>query len=198
MTIGGLNLAVAKTTRHRAEAYEAIRCLRSAESQKYAAIEGGLPAARSSVYSDPQVQVKYPQYAIIRQQLTDAAVRPATPVYPAVSTRISAALAPITAIDPEPNRRRTDPAGAEGNRWAGPAAVTVTTALPGRSAAAAPASHRKAERRLAFVLIAPAVLLMLAVTAYPIGYAIWLSLQRYNFADPGRSRSSVWPTTRPS
>jgi multiple sugar transport system substrate-binding protein len=101
VTIGGLNLAVAKTTRHRAEAFEAIRCLRSAESQKYAAIEGGLPAARGSVYSDPQVQVKYPQYAIIRQQLTDAAVRPVTPVYPAVSTRISAALAPITAIDPQ-------------------------------------------------------------------------------------------------
>ncbi len=101
VTIGGLNLAVASTTRHRAEAFEAIRCLRSAESQKYAAIEGGLPAARGSVYSDPQVQVRYPQYAIIRQQLTDAAVRPATPVYPAVSTRISATLAPITQIDPE-------------------------------------------------------------------------------------------------
>ena len=25
---------------------------------------------------------------------------------------------------------------------------------------------------------------MLAVTAYPIGYAVWLSLQRYNLATP--------------
>ena len=25
---------------------------------------------------------------------------------------------------------------------------------------------------------------MLAVTAYPIGYAVWLSLQRYNLAQP--------------
>jgi multiple sugar transport system permease protein len=40
------------------------------------------------------------------------------------------------------------------------------------------------ERRLAFVLVAPAALLMLAVTAYPIGYAVWLSLQRNNFATP--------------
>ena len=46
-------------------------------------------------------QKKYPQYAIIRQQLTNAAVRPATPVYQAVSTRISAALAPVTDIDPD-------------------------------------------------------------------------------------------------
>ena len=34
------------------------------------------------------------------------------------------------------------------------------------------------------MLITPAVLLMLAVTAYPIGYAVWLSLQRYNLATP--------------
>jgi multiple sugar transport system permease protein len=40
------------------------------------------------------------------------------------------------------------------------------------------------ERRLAFLLIAPAATLMLAVTAYPIGYAMWLSLQRNNFATP--------------
>ncbi|MFG1931178.1 carbohydrate ABC transporter permease [Mycobacterium sp. NPDC048908] len=43
---------------------------------------------------------------------------------------------------------------------------------------------KKSERRLAFLLITPAVLLMLLVTAYPIGYAVWLSLQRYNLATP--------------
>lgn len=101
VTLGGLNLAVARTTRHRAEAFEAVRCLRDAANQKYVAIEGGLPAVRTSVYSDPQFQQKYPHHNLIRDQLTHAAVRPATPVYQAVSTRISATLAPITAIDPE-------------------------------------------------------------------------------------------------
>jgi multiple sugar transport system permease protein len=43
---------------------------------------------------------------------------------------------------------------------------------------------RRSERRLAFWLIAPAVILMLAVTAYPIGYAVWLSLQHYNLTTP--------------
>jgi len=42
----------------------------------------------------------------------------------------------------------------------------------------------KAERRLGFLLIAPAVVVMVAVTAYPVGYAIWLSLQRYNLELP--------------
>jgi multiple sugar transport system substrate-binding protein len=101
VTIGGLNLAVASTTRHRAEAFEAVRCLRSLQSQKYVSIEGGLPAVRASLYSDPQFQAKYPMYTVIRRQLTDAAVRPATPVYQALSLRLSAALSPITRIDPE-------------------------------------------------------------------------------------------------
>jgi multiple sugar transport system substrate-binding protein len=101
VTLGGLNLAVGKNTQHKAEAFEAIRCLRNVENQRYTSVEGGLPAVRTSLYDDPTFQKKYPQYAIIREQLINAAVRPATPVYQAVSTRISATLAPINAIDPE-------------------------------------------------------------------------------------------------
>jgi multiple sugar transport system permease protein len=43
----------------------------------------------------------------------------------------------------------------------------------------------RAERRLGWLLCAPAVIVMIAVTAYPIGYAVYLSLQRYNLAFPG-------------
>lgn len=101
VTIGGLNLAVARTTRHRAEAFEAVRCLRNLQNQRYVSIEGGLPAVRTSLYADPRFQAKYPMHDIIRRQLTHPAVRPASPVYQAVSTRISATLAPISKIDPE-------------------------------------------------------------------------------------------------
>jgi multiple sugar transport system permease protein len=54
------------------------------------------------------------------------------------------------------------------------------TALTGLSRT----GNRRAEQRLAFILVAPAAFLMLAVTAYPIGYAVWLSLQRNNLATP--------------
>lgn len=101
VTIGGLNLAVANFSRHKAEAFEAIRCLRDPRNEKDAAIAGGMAPSRTSVYSDPQFQARYPMSEIIRQQLTNAAVRFATPVYQAVSTRIAATLAPITEIDPE-------------------------------------------------------------------------------------------------
>ncbi|MDH2388864.1 sugar ABC transporter permease [Streptomyces sp. HNM0663] len=43
------------------------------------------------------------------------------------------------------------------------------------------------ERRLAWLLCAPAVLVMAAVTAYPIGYAVYLSLQRYDLRFPGQA-----------
>ena len=118
VTLGGLNLAVAGTTRHRAEAFEAVRCIRNETNQRYTSIEGGLPAVRASLYDDPEFQQKYPQYAIIRDQLTSAAVRPATPNYQAMSTRISATLAPITGIDPE--------------RTADELAVEVQKAIDGR------------------------------------------------------------------
>jgi multiple sugar transport system permease protein len=54
-----------------------------------------------------------------------------------------------------------------------------------------PGSHRrqlsegaKAERRLGWLLCAPAVVVMVAVTAYPVIYAVWLSLERYNLELP--------------
>jgi multiple sugar transport system permease protein len=66
---------------------------------------------------------------------------------------------------------------------------TITTAEP-----VAPAKKRKplsegarAERRLGWMLCAPAVIIMIAVTAYPIGYSIYLSLQRYDLRFPGQA-----------
>ncbi len=54
-----------------------------------------------------------------------------------------------------------------------------------------PGSHRRqlsegarAERRLGWLLCAPAVIVMIAVTAYPVIYAVWLSLERYNLELP--------------
>jgi multiple sugar transport system permease protein len=60
--------------------------------------------------------------------------------------------------------------------------VTATVDAPAKAVGGT--DDRRSDRRLAYLLIAPAVILMLAVTAYPIGYAVWLSLQRYNLAAP--------------
>jgi multiple sugar transport system permease protein len=43
----------------------------------------------------------------------------------------------------------------------------------------------RAERKLGWMLCAPAVIFMVLVTAYPIGYAVWLSLQDVDLRFPG-------------
>jgi multiple sugar transport system permease protein len=66
-----------------------------------------------------------------------------------------------------------------------PAAEVETSALAPRHRGKPPLSEgARAERKLAFLLCAPAVIIMVAVTAYPIGYALWLSLQRYDLRFP--------------
>jgi trehalose/maltose transport system permease protein len=63
--------------------------------------------------------------------------------------------------------------------------MTAATTEPAAATAAKRATEDvRSERRLAYLLITPAVILMLVVTAYPIGYAVWLSLLRYNMATP--------------
>src|SRR6266436_7195115 len=69
---------------------------------------------------------------------------------------------------------------------------TTTQAVPGTEAVG-PSKKKvkpqltegqRAERRLGWLLCAPAVIVMIAVTAYPVGYAIYLSLERYNLELP--------------
>ncbi|MEO6867249.1 MAG: sugar ABC transporter permease [Gaiellales bacterium] len=48
--------------------------------------------------------------------------------------------------------------------------------------------YGSSERRLAAILLTPSMLLIALVAAYPIGYAIWLSLNEYSVRVPGLSR----------
>ena len=43
---------------------------------------------------------------------------------------------------------------------------------------------KRQERKLGWLLCAPAAIVMVAVTAYPILYSLWLSLQRYDLKFP--------------
>jgi multiple sugar transport system permease protein len=63
-------------------------------------------------------------------------------------------------------------------------AATTTTERAPRKRKPELSEGAKAERRLGFMLIAPAVIVMVAVTAYPLIYAINLSLERYNLEVP--------------
>jgi multiple sugar transport system permease protein len=67
--------------------------------------------------------------------------------------------------------------------------MEAATSAPPQVAPEAPKKGRlsdraRAERRLGYILCAPAILLMLLVTGYPVAYAVYLSLQRYDLRFP--------------
>ncbi|HEY2550693.1 MAG TPA: sugar ABC transporter permease [Streptosporangiaceae bacterium] len=64
------------------------------------------------------------------------------------------------------------------------AEVSTAPVTTGRRRRAPLSEGARSERRLGWLLCAPAVIVMIAVTAYPIGYAVYLSLQRYNLEFP--------------
>ena len=55
---------------------------------------------------------------------------------------------------------------------------------PGAGGRRGLSGRARGERRLGWMLCAPAVVVMLLVTGYPIVYAVWLSLQRYDLRFP--------------
>jgi multiple sugar transport system permease protein len=57
-----------------------------------------------------------------------------------------------------------------------------------RRTKAALSEGKKAERKLGWLLCAPAAFVMVAVTAYPILYSVWLSLQRFDLKFPDQRR----------
>ncbi|HEX5290760.1 MAG TPA: sugar ABC transporter permease [Streptosporangiaceae bacterium] len=64
------------------------------------------------------------------------------------------------------------------------AGAEVTLETSGKVKKAPLSEGARAERRLGWLLCAPAVIVMIGVTAYPVVYAIILSLQRYNLELP--------------
>jgi len=71
--------------------------------------------------------------------------------------------------------------------------MSAAEAAPAPAGIAAPqrkpvTDRTRAERKLGWMLCAPAVIVMVAVTAYPIGYAIYLSLLRADLRFPSQRK----------
>src|SRR5919206_2135961 len=68
--------------------------------------------------------------------------------------------------------------------------MEAATARLGRGKRKKEKSYGSEERRLAALLLSPAMVVIALVAAYPIGYAIWLSLTEYSLRVPGLWRFS--------
>lgn len=103
VTIGGYNLAVSKYSQHKPEAFEAALCLRNEESQRYSALNDGVPPTLEAIYdgSDTEFTETYPMWETIQEELQDPAIRPLTVVYQNLSTITAKVLSPPADIDPQ-------------------------------------------------------------------------------------------------
>lgn len=101
VTIGGINLGVGAFSRYPNLAFDAAECIVSSESQRIAAIRGGLPPTGEALYDDPDVRETFPFADLLRETLRDGVQRPQTPLYNDVSLALSRLLHPMGAIDPE-------------------------------------------------------------------------------------------------
>jgi trehalose/maltose transport system substrate-binding protein len=105
-TIGGSNLAISSYSTKPDLAFEAALCLRSPASQKFSAINDGVPPTIESVYAEPEMATEYPMKETILEALKDPGVRPVTPAAQNVSTVLSKMLSPIAAIEPQSTAER--------------------------------------------------------------------------------------------
>ncbi|MCX5066077.1 ABC transporter substrate-binding protein [Micromonospora lupini] len=101
VTIGGVNLAVSAYSTHPEQSFEAARCLRSPEHQKFSAINDGVPPTIEAVFDEPEMAEAYPMKDTILEELKDPGTRPLTPAYQSISTVMSAILSPPSAIRPQ-------------------------------------------------------------------------------------------------
>jgi multiple sugar transport system substrate-binding protein len=100
VTVGGINYGVSAYSQHPDESFDAVVCLRDAESQKQEALKDGVPPTIEAVYDEPEMAEAYPMKDAIIETLKTASVRPRTPAYQNVSTVISTILSPPASIDP--------------------------------------------------------------------------------------------------
>ena len=101
VTIGGIDLAVSKYSKHPDLAFQAALCMRNRDNQKIAATKGGLPPTIADLYDDPSLQADYPFRKDILTALQNASVRPQTPAYQNISIVISHSVSPPSGITPE-------------------------------------------------------------------------------------------------
>lgn len=99
--LGGINIGVSAYSQHKDLAYQASQCVTSAEHQKDYMLNAGNPAAKSVVYSDPEVRKAYPMADAIRSSIDAAAPRVPTPYWSDVSSALQRAFHSPTSVNPQ-------------------------------------------------------------------------------------------------
>jgi multiple sugar transport system substrate-binding protein len=101
VTLGGMNYAISKYSKHPAESFEAAMCLRDEKNALSAALDAGDVPALATVFDRPEFKAAYPMKDVMLTELKNAVPRPVSPVYQNISTIVSTTLSPPRSIDPQ-------------------------------------------------------------------------------------------------
>lgn len=105
--LGGIEMGVAASSEKQEQAWDAVSCLTSKESQKAYMLGTGNPAARKSVYDEAEIKKDFPMAGLIRQSLDSSGPRPLTQYYGDVSSGIQREYSPPGSIDPSTTPKQT-------------------------------------------------------------------------------------------
>jgi multiple sugar transport system substrate-binding protein len=100
-TLGGMNYAISKYSKHPTESFEAAMCLRNEKNALSAALDAGDIPALATVYELPEFQKAYPMKDVLLTGVKNAVPRPQSPVYQNISTIVSTTLSPPAKINPK-------------------------------------------------------------------------------------------------
>ena len=106
--LGGINLGIGAFSKHQRQAVDAAKCITTAESQKAYMLSSGNPAARSKVFSDPEVVKQFPMAAMIRDSIDAATPRPQSSYYPDVSAATVREFHPPKDVNPDRTPKAAD------------------------------------------------------------------------------------------
>ena len=141
-----------------------------------------------AAYDDPAVKKAMPFADALRQGVENAKSRPVSPVYPQISEAIFKNVNAALSGSTSPRTRSRRPIRTSTRRWP-PSRSQPWKPPPSRPARRKGRRSRgTSERRLAAYMVSPSLLLIALVAAYPILYAIWLSLHEYSVRVAGLSR----------
>jgi len=87
-SLGGHNWAISQFSKHKGTALAFLKWYETPEIQKYGVENTSSAPVLSSVYSDTDLQKKFPYLPTLKDSLDNAVPRPGTPYYQAVSTAI--------------------------------------------------------------------------------------------------------------
>ena len=186
-TLGGMDYAISSYSKHPKQTFDAAMCLRTPEHQLQTSLEAGDPPVAPSVYEQAEFKKAYPHGSGHARRAEDGRPAPDHPALP--EHQHHRVLHAVAAQLDQPRRDRQAAQGLDpaGHRWKGDPAVSTATVQQedGVEIAKKRASEgKKAEQKLGMMLCAPAVFVMLIVTAYPILYAFYLSFFRADLRTP--------------